>query len=156
VADDFLLTQITLDSGAATVTPPGGWTYLRDDGNGGIRQYLFYRIASGGEPVSYTWTISNGESSGATSSFRGVDTGSPIDVHGGQSVPGSNEITAPSVTTTVADVLLVGFFGHDDGLSIDPPGTMTERWDAASGQTTTEGADEVFAVPGGSMLRPSS
>ncbi len=125
IADDMMLTQLTVSAGSATVTAPAGWTYLRDDGGSDLRQHLYYRVASSSEPASYTWTFSAiDRTTGATASYSGVDPVTPIHNHSGDSTGNGSNIDAPSLTTTISDVRLVGFFGHGSSGNINPPGSM--------------------------------
>ncbi|MDX1518825.1 MAG: LamG domain-containing protein, partial [Gammaproteobacteria bacterium] len=96
----------------------------------------YYRVATGSEPASYTWSFSGGTFSGASGgiiSFDGVDTSSPIDVEGGNTTPNGFTHTANSITTTVADTMLVSsheFPSATNGWT--PPAGMTEAVDVAS------------------------
>src|SRR5438067_355847 len=43
---------------SSSVTPPAGWTPIRNDVNvtgNHLRQAVYFRVVTGGEPASYTW-----------------------------------------------------------------------------------------------------
>ncbi|MDH3539577.1 MAG: right-handed parallel beta-helix repeat-containing protein, partial [Acidimicrobiia bacterium] len=154
---DVMLAQITYNAWAQTITPPGGWNFIRQDANsGGIIQELFWRAATASEPASYTWGLSSGDmASGAIVSYAGVDNASPIDDHNGQAPGSGSTLTAPSITTTVTDATLVAFYGIRGERTVASPGSMAERWDLNtaggapdSSNATSAGADETFATPG--------
>ena len=152
---DLLIAQIAYNAnGAATITPPAGWNVIDvvSHPTKGIMQGLYWREATGSEPSQYSFTLSSGGSdtaSGAIGAYSGVDMANPIDAFGGQTNGTSTSVVAPSITTTVADATLIGFFAVRDDGAITPPGGMTERWDVASGtgggaigETVAEAADE--------------
>lgn len=67
---------------------------------------------------------------GATS-YRGVYATTPIDVHGTASGSGT-AISAPSVTTTVPNTRVVGFFSINNGGSITAPTGTVSVWSLSS------------------------
>ncbi|MCP4966425.1 MAG: cold shock domain-containing protein [bacterium] len=156
--DDVLVAQVLYENNLPnTVTPPSGWIEIRTDEMPGdqMLQILFYKVATASEPADYTFNLSTSHQAvGGLAAFRGVDTGDPINAHGGQTTPGSSTITAPSIATSVAETTLVGFFGIKQEGTIDPPPGMTERWDEmltgspASDQRNAAGATEQFGGPG--------
>jgi hypothetical protein len=154
VAGDAMVAAIAA-RGGPTITPPVGWTLVRQDINGStMRQAVFVRIAGASEPTSYSFTLSNAQSAaGGIVAYSGVDPTSPIDVHGGVVNASSTSITAPSITTTGADRMLVGLFGIPQLTTVAPPAAMSERYDQTVPSTntykvTTAGADESFVAAG--------
>ena len=98
----------------ATITPPAGWSAIRNDafvdGTKYAEQYLFYKISAGGEPANYTFTTSvNSTHAGGVviGNIRESITPTPVDTANcgtGVQTPGYiGEATAPSITTTEAD-----------------------------------------------------
>ena len=90
--------------------------------------------------------------------YTGVDGTTPIDVHGGQLNASSTSITAPSITTTGANRMIVGFFGTPVLTSVTPPGGMTERFDQTVPSTntykvTSEAASQSVAGAGATGTR---
>lgn len=141
--NDVLLAAVSVDQ-TPTITPPAGWTLVRSDANGTTQtQAIYWHAAGASEPATYTFTFGAPVASAVAGlvAYSGVDTTSPIDVAGGQSNAASSSITAPSVTTTVANTMLVGFFGLDNDATISPPSGMTERWDVDAQGTADEGAE---------------
>jgi hypothetical protein len=150
--DDFLIASVTVRDNP-TITPPAGWTFVRSDpvSPTTIKQAIYYKVAGSGEPVSYTWTFSTSKkASGGISRYTGVDNTNPIDASSGATGSGTGNntaMTAPGVTTTVNDAMVVGFFGIAISTGIDPPTGMTERYQAqaaggaADTKTTSESAD---------------
>ncbi|HET7168477.1 MAG TPA: Ig-like domain-containing protein, partial [Candidatus Limnocylindrales bacterium] len=138
VSGDVLVAAVSV-RGGPTITPPAGWTLVRQDINAStMRQALFVHVAGGSEPSSYTFTLSNAQSAaGGIVAYSGVDPANPVDVHGGQVNAASTSITAPSVTTTGPDRVLVAFFGTPALTSMTPPSGMTERYDEAVPSTNT-------------------
>lgn len=113
---DLLLAHIVLNDGSLTLATPTGWTLVaskKDAGNDAIG-YVFYRIAGGSEPSSYTFTSSaNCWSNTAMSRWTGAAV-SPINAHTEYGATSSIPADVPlSLTTTVNNTMLVGFLGSD-------------------------------------------
>lgn len=115
VAYDVMIASITWRTNTPILVAPAGWTFVRETNqvNGGgasNRLATYLRIATGSEPASYTWYFSGGTFSGAAggiTSFSGVDINNPIDVEGGNTTGNSFNHTANSITTTVADDMII-------------------------------------------------
>ena len=115
-----------------TVSPPAGWTLVLHTATPGtdIQLNTYWEVnPSPGELV--TWDFSGGTTNSIVlaavciSDISGVDTASPIeDSNGAQNAP-STSIFAPSVTTTVANSLIIGAFGITGANTISPPSEMT-------------------------------
>src|SRR5437867_2813928 len=124
-----LLVAAIYTRGKPTVTSPAGWTFIRHNGKG----RLYYRLADGTEPGTYTWTLSKEENgAGSIVVYRGVDPTSPINADSGKKKKDSDRITAPSVSTTVDGAQLVGFYAVLKNSYIKPPSEFTERVDKRS------------------------
>jgi hypothetical protein len=156
VSGDVMLAAITITGGTGvTFTPPSGWSSVqRHNSTTVIGQEVWYKVAGGSEPASYDWTWTGARAaSGVISSYSGVDPTTPVDVNGGQANASSTTITAPSVTTTGTDDLLVGFFGVANGGTVTAVSPLTDRtYSAATGAsnlTAIRGADE-YALNAGS------
>jgi hypothetical protein len=114
---------------------PAGWSLVRQDtAAGDLRQNLYLKVAGGAEPSSYTWTLSSYRRvAGGITTYSGVDTANPIDAHGALAqTNATTAVTAPSITTTVPDTLLVHFAAVNAEGTLSPPSGMAERWEAAS------------------------
>jgi hypothetical protein len=154
---DMLLAAVSVRN-APTINTPAGWTLLRNDASSGnVRTALYYRVATGGEAASYTWTFS--ESRRATAlivAYRGV---SAIGASGANvNNSGSASIVAPSVTPGVAGATLVAFFSVRASGAISSPSSMDERADASSGGTgvSIAVADEYLSGSGATGTRTAT
>ena len=148
VSGDVLLAGISV-RGKPTITAPSGWSLAVSNENGtAIKQAVYVHVATASEPGNVTWTFSKaGSAAGGIVAYMGVDAATPVDAAAGQSNGTSATITAPSVTTTVADDMLVGFFGTSRTSDIAPAASLSERYDmtvstALKYKISTEAADE--------------
>ncbi|MGZ6557585.1 MAG: hypothetical protein ACXVEY_12180, partial [Actinomycetota bacterium] len=166
VAGDLLLAVLDV-AGAGGITPPTGWTAIRSDAAGtSMTQFAYYKRAGASEPSSYSWSFSSARlATGVVIAYSGVSTVSPVGVSGGQVNASSISIAAPAVSTTVADSLVVGFFGIFTNTTITPPSGMIEQGEQAatlSGKqkpaigVTTEVADLVQPVVGSTDSRTAT
>ena len=133
VAGDVLVAAITVRN-APTITPPAGWTLVRRTvRSGSFSQAVFVHAVGAGEPATNTFTLSIARTAiGTIAAYSGVDTANPIVANSGLGTSASTSITAPSLTTTVANTHLVAFFGTAGAIGISPPAGMTERIEVAS------------------------
>ena len=88
--------------GSATITPPSGWALIRRDsstpGYASLTQALYYKVVTPSEPAAYVWSVgSQVSAAGAILDFKGIDTTSPVDSHGGAFTGQSTSFVAPSV-----------------------------------------------------------
>ena len=117
------------------ISAPAGWTVVRQDTiSNTLRQAIYYRVAGSSEPSAYTWTLPDWRRiAGGITAYSGVNTTTPIDAHAAfVQTTATTAVTAPSVTTTVADARLLHFAAVNAEGTIAPPGGMAERWEAAS------------------------
>jgi hypothetical protein len=162
----------------SVVDPPAGWTLIRRDDysidvvGGGSTMVSYYRVAVPSDPARFTWKFDTARLAAAgIVSYAGVSTSSPVDAHGGkmsQLSAYSTTIGAPSITTTRANTVVVGFYGlHKGGHIITPPAAMTERAQRTSPEMvagprpfasnlTFEIADELRATPGATPNRDAT
>jgi PKD repeat protein len=150
---DRLLAAIAT-RGGPTLTPPSGWTLVRQDiKSTTVRQAIYSHVATSSEPTSYTWTLSSAQgAAGVMLDYSGVSATTPVDAQGGQvGAAASKSIVAPSVTTTTNDEV-VAFYGLAASSVITPPAALTGRASAvtASGtyKVTIETAQVADTVPG--------
>lgn len=130
---------IGIGIGSNDITPPAGWNLLRENfggwppllgiGSTRVRQAIFWRIADGSEPASLAWTFSrSGPVAGGILALSGVNNANPFDGHSGQGGYGTT-ITAPSITTTTPNALLLAFFGAERGNpNIGLPAAMSSAY----------------------------
>jgi hypothetical protein len=102
----LLVSTIAADTDGSTMfSAPSGWTNEHDyiqSTTSGQHVYIYWKVAGASEPTSYTWTWTSSCGWVAQiSTFRGVDTSSPIHVEGTVNQESSNSPMSPSVTTTV-------------------------------------------------------
>ena len=116
-------------------TAPAGWTLVRADSiEDTLHQAVYVKVAGSGEPKSYTWKLPEYRRiAGGITTYAGVDTTDPVDDHAGSSDPTvDTTVSAPSVTPTGADTLLVNLVAINAEGSLTPPAGMTTRWKALS------------------------
>ncbi|MGQ5525045.1 DUF6701 domain-containing protein [Chitinimonas sp. PSY-7] len=132
VAGDVMLVQFATSRSASVLATPAGWTQIRSDNRTyltvGISKAIYYRVATGSEPASYTFTSSLSGALVLTAvTMRGVDNTSPIFGHSGQA--GSLLLsTAPSIAGCPAGAMQMGFFGFSTALlslTVGPIGVTT-------------------------------
>lgn len=134
---DVLIASIAVRPQTVTITAPAGWTLVnRQDNAGGSANSLavYSKVATATEPASYTWSFSaNTGNEGGILAFSGVDNTTPINVSGGSiTAATTTTFTAPSVTTTVTNTMIVTAHEYSSsGRWTAPPG-MTEVYDVAS------------------------
>jgi MSHA biogenesis protein MshQ len=176
VANDVMLAAVFVRGATAdarktpVVTAPAGWTLIRRDDHsmdgvvgGGASLLSYYRVATASEPATFTWTFDTDRLAVAgVASYSGVSTSSPLDGNSGapSTAEYSKTIAGPSLTTTVPNAMVVGFFGlHEGAQVITAPAGMTERAQRTSPEPvagtrpfasnlTFEIADESRAVAG--------
>ena len=123
-------------------TPPALWDELEDRNqnpdNNGPNFFYASLVAGGSEPSSYTFTNNQSRPArgGVIMAFRGVDTVTPVNVHGNandDAAASPNPITCPDITTTVDECMIIRmscsqWSGSTGGLHT-PPSGYTERID---------------------------
>ena len=110
---DLLIAAVSHNDDNGTISGPSGWIQINQGTSGSsssadIRLSVWYKVAGGSEPTSYTWTWPSGsyrEAVGGIIRYSGVDTTDPID-DSAAAIGDSNSPTAPTVTTTVADTMI--------------------------------------------------
>jgi hypothetical protein len=139
---------------AGNICAPAGWSLLRDTinnngggtGGTGSRLQTYIRVATNADAaggVSYTWyaQLNNPSTAPATVfvsgaggivSYSGVDNAAPVNSEGGNVTGSSLSHTGNSITTSVANTMLVSSFAYLSSDTWTAPGTMTERVDRAA------------------------
>ena len=138
LSGQFLIAGIAVDgTSGMNVTPPNGWTQIRRTDNGNnVSVFSYYKFAGNGEPSTYQWTISpSRRAAGGIMRYTGVSTSNPIDASSGNTGNGGTQsnLRANSVTTTVNDTALVGFYASDTRTSMRDGNGMNEEFDVANG-----------------------
>jgi len=150
------------------ITPPAGWTLVRRLDNPGPTDNglaVYQKTAGAGEPANYTWGLTciatcatNGfqAAQGGILSFYNVNTTTPVDVENGQPTAIGAQ-TTPSVTTTVANAMLVASHSYATAGPWTPPpasggdAAMTEAVDVLSGAQSTEMSYVLHAAAGATV-----
>ena len=153
-ANEVLIAQVSNYYSANTLSVPSGWTLIRRDSRGTTTtSSLYWRVATASEPASTTFTISGTpgvQMVGGIAAYSGVSTSSPVNVSG-VIADDAPTVVAPSVTTTVANTMLVYALAKQQE-GVPPPSGTTQRWGLTSGTGTTSvgatAADQSFAGPG--------
>lgn len=141
---DVMIAAVSTTPSSVPITAPAGWTLIQavtQATTTSNRVSTYYRVAGASEPAAYTWTLSTAHTgaAGGIASFSGVDNVAPINVSAGQATASSLNHAAPSVTTTVANAMLVTVHEYASASSWTPPGGMTEAVDQASRAASTAG-----------------
>jgi MSHA biogenesis protein MshQ len=155
------------------ITPPSGWTLVRRLDNPGPTDSglaVYQKVAGAAEPASYRWGLTciatcatNGfqAAAGGITSFSNVNTTTPVDVENGQ-VTAIGAQTAPSVTTTAANAMLVASHSYASAGTWTPPpasggdGAMTEAVDILSGAQSTEMSYVLHAAAGATAAKQAT
>ena len=162
---DVLIAIVAHQNGVnRNLVPPSGWTAVpstdwSDGTNARIRS--FFKVAGPLEPPSYTFTFASGagqDMSGGILAVLGGSPTAPVNASNGQNngSVGSKNVTAPSISTTVANTLLVFGGACNVSASFTPPVGMTEHWDIASSGTykvATEAASQPLGALGATGIR---
>ncbi len=163
--NDLLLAQVSVGGGSGTtITPPacGCWTLVRrDDAGTNLAQAIYRHVATGSEPGSYTWTFTSNRAAGGIVAYQGVDISAPVDAQSGaaDNSGASTAVAAPTLTTTGADRMLVGFFGIRSTSTLTPPAGMAEQWDTTGGSgpgPSAEAADVLQPAAGASGAKTAA
>jgi cell division septation protein DedD len=137
VANDVMVAAIAVRPETATITAPSGWTLAGRLDNSNSNQNslaIYYKVAGGSEPSSYTWSFSTSTgAAGGIMTFSNVNTTTPVNVKGGQYTANSTSHSTSSVTTAASNTMVVTFFAFSSAATWTPPGGMTEAFDDSSG-----------------------
>jgi hypothetical protein len=158
-AGDVMVAQVANRDGASTLTPPAGWTLVSRTSATTVTSAIYWKVATASESA-VTWTLAsaNVQMVGGIAAYSGVNTTSPVHTSGFATGQGTTA-TAPSVTTTVANTMLVHTIIKRQEALAAPAGT-TARWSltsgTGSGMAGATAADVLFAGTGASTARSSS
>jgi hypothetical protein len=151
---EVLVATITA-AGTGAITPPSGWTVIRDTTTT-LRETSFYHVTGSSEPTSWSWTLGSARAaSGAIIAYSGVSTSVPIDASATGSGNTGNP-TAPTVTTNFAGDTVIsaaGITGSWATNSATPAASTTERYDVSNTSTESEGADVTQSTAGATPAR---
>src|SRR5437867_66693 len=147
VNGDLLVAAISVRS--ANPSTPSGWTLVwcgnSGSSSGGstcpvsstVSLAVYWKVAGASEPSTYSGWTTTQKAAGVITAYYNVNTSTPIDVQNGTGYTSSvTSLSTPSITTAVANTMLVASFGAADGT--DPafgtsvasmPAGMTDEWD---------------------------
>lgn len=117
VVGDLLCMGLSADT-AVTVTPPAAFTLNRRLVTADEMQETYLRVVDGSESASYTWTLGTSQAfvAGMFLIKDAVQSTTPHKENGQVNGAGTT-VTAPSLTTTLNNCLLIGFFAVDNSAS---------------------------------------
>jgi len=142
---DLLIAQIVTEV-SAIPSAPGGWTRINTAGDGtNVALSFYYKIATGSEPSSYTFSWTSGATNasgtllhivGALASLSAIN--GSIAAFGSSTTP-----TASSLTTSAANCLVLFLMGWDGTATFTAPptssGASTPAWPLTEGTITQDG-----------------
>lgn len=131
-------------------TGPAAWTQIDQVDGSNAQRGSTWRIVRSGSAPSLTWGGPSGsDTSIEITTYRGGDTSAPINAHAMAEVSGDSTPDSASVTTTVANTILLCALIHafEDPVTITIPSGMTSRWNKPSGDWFA-GADLAVAATG--------
>jgi hypothetical protein len=151
---EVLVATITA-AGTGAITPPSGWTVIRDTTTT-LRQTCFYHVTGSSEPSSWTWALGSVRAAtGGIVAYSGVSTSVPIDASAAGSGTTGNP-TASSVTANFAGdtvIAAVGITGSWLSNLVTPAVSTTERYDVSNTSVESEGADFSQVTAGATTAR---
>ncbi len=124
----------------------GATDYAIDANNGG-RLYVWYTVAGGSEPSTYSWTLGTSQlGAGGIARVALADTASPLSGTATKASPASSTTqTSPAVTTLHDDCLVLRFLGLDRALlTVTVPAAHSQKFSVAT--SASVGARCVLAV----------
>src|SRR5439155_6626329 len=121
--DNDVMIAIVSVSPKKGITAPAGWTLIASLSNGtAVTTAAYWKVAASGDPASWSWTWGgNTSTEGIILSYTSVDTASPIDAFASGTDASGTSHTAPSVTTTSANDLVITAYGLDALATWTPP-----------------------------------
>src|SRR3989449_5151339 len=138
-----------------------GWTLVRRiDNTTKVGLGIYWKVASSesgrvcrsyaGAGYDFAFSPGSGSQSmtGAIVAYSGVVSTSPINLENGQTTAASTTHSTPSITTTVANTMLMTSFGLAGTGTWTPPAGMTERSDSTAQAVALELADLLQATAG--------
>lgn len=141
-ANDVLVASIAFKPSSSTVATPSGWTLITtvtQTNSNASKLAVFYRIATASESANYSWiidkagSVATGDIVGGIVAFRGVDVTAPIDVQNAQATANSTSHATASITTTIANTMVLSTHEYTSSGTWTSPAGMNEAVDVASG-----------------------
>lgn len=164
--NDLLIATCWSNATNGVWSAPAGWTILaqHQESSWDLSTAIMYKFAAASE-TTYTFSCSaSGNMMASIVGYRGVDTGSPINVSGTYNFCSTSNWVAPSLTTTVDNALVVdvafsslAIFSHDSFST--PAGENQRIREDVNIDTRAEGTtmfDKVFATAGATGTRTAT
>lgn len=146
---DLLLATIA-HGGVSSITPPTGWTLIRNTGSSSRTLSTWWKRADGTVGATAEWTLGASVTNiGTIASYRNV--AMPPEVESGSNA-NSSSLTAPSITTLGARRMLV-FGATANAQNITKPTEMTLRFALTNGAIAICVADELREADGATGTR---
>lgn len=169
---DVLIASVDMKISSGTkplISPPTGWNQETSDGvSTTFVHSTFSYVLTSAPAASYTFnfytinpttnvsTSTTAKGSGGMTAYTGVDSQNPVNAKASTYVStAATTMTAPSVTTTVPNAMIVATFGAATGTTVTAGGGMTLRYqDASTGgnastRETSAAQDALQAAVGG-------
>ena len=144
---DLLVSCLSLNGGSIAATgAPAGWTRLAAVTTiANPKVYGYYKVATGSEPASYSWTTTSTTSGGGIARYSGA---SGIDAAAtSSSGAAASSGTIPAVTSTTANAMLVGCMSvNSSSVTLTSPAGMAQAIE--TGERRFEVADGIQAIAG--------
>ncbi|MFD8117081.1 hypothetical protein [Streptomyces microflavus] len=160
-ADDVMVAWIQA-GGVTMSSAPSGWTlvHTRVHADANLTSWVYYKVATGSEPASYTWTASAATTpmGGAISAFRGVDTANPINAQTSSESAATQTVSTPSVTSTNRALILhfrLVSTAYVAGIGTFNPPTITRRFLVGNRGASTQYYSELY-TNGTTIVNPGS
>ncbi len=158
VTGDVMLLAVSAGGGTGTtITPPSGWTVVRDTTNGAtVHAVTYSKVATASEPSSYSLSFSAPVPAAAgIADYSGVDQTSPVEDSSEATASATTSVTVPSISVSTGSYLVGSFANSGDAVS----STMTQRWHEATASPlglVSQGSDEYRTAPGSTGSRTAS
>jgi hypothetical protein len=166
--NDVMIASLGVNGGTGvTLTPPGGWSLIRrDNSTTSLAKATYYKVVSTTDTNATGYTFTFGatarKATGGIISYSGVSKYAPINISGGQANASGTAMTAPAVTTTVANTQIVALYSASNTTTVTAGSSMTERYDVnntggtATTNTTTQAQDIAQAAAGASGTKSAT
>jgi hypothetical protein len=125
-----------------TLATPTGWTQaIAPKIQGGVEVGLYYRVVTGTEAATYTWSVASGSFTlaGGIVDYAGVNA-TPLDGTSSAGAKNGNAACTAFTTTTANDQIVVAA-ADNASVSWTPPAGMTERFDVGGVNGELEHSD---------------
>jgi len=143
---DLMIAHIAVLGESTMDAVPSGFNLISafEVGVSILGSYLYYKIADSGDAAAsdFTFTLGDGEAPAcfaAMSAWTGADSTNPINDNNGQTNGVSNTCTAPQITPSVADCLILMICTVKDrvtlnnyAIAVSNPASWSEAYDLSS------------------------